>query len=361
MNNTFLEIFTLRIKSMQQAAKLLESEERYRDLFENATDLIQSTTPDGHFIYVNRAWRGTLGYSEKEVRELTFSDIVHPDSQTQGMEVFNRLISGEKVERIETVFVTKRGKKVVVEGSVSCRYKDGKPISTRGIFRDISARHRAHEKIKEALREKEVLLKEIHHRVKNNLQIIVSLLSLQSEYIEDKQALDVYKNSQERVRAMALIHEKLYESKDLVKVDFHEYIQSLITYLFDSYSLKTEQVLLKIQIDDVSLNIETAIPLGLLINELVSNSLKHAFPSGRKGALLVNLWEIEDEEYDYTLIVEDNGVGLPDSLDFQDSNSLGMVLVYSLVKRLKGVIDLDRKDGARFTVKFKKLVYKKRV
>jgi two-component sensor histidine kinase len=160
---------------------------------------------------------------------------------------------------------------------------------------------------------------------------------------------------------MALIHEKLYESKDLAKIDFREYIQSLTAFLFDSYSLKPEQIQLKMQMGEVFLDMETAIPLGLLINELVSNSLKYAFPHKRRGELLVKLEEIEDEEYDYTLIVRDNGVGFPDHLDSHACDSLGMVLVHSLVKKLKGVIDLERKDGTGFTIKFKKLNYKKRI
>ncbi len=227
--------------------------------------------------------------------------------------------------------------------------------------KEIKERKKMEEQIKESLGEKEVLLKEIHHRVKNNLQTIVSLLNLQSGYIKDKQALEVLKNSQERVRAMALIHEKLYESRDLSQIDFREYMHSLVTHLFDSYSLMPDQVQLEMQIETVALDIETAIPLGLLINELVSNSLKHAFPGSRKGELRVNLGESEDEEYDHTLIIEDNGIGFPDDLDFRHSNSLGMMLVSTLVKRLKGVIDMERKDGTRCTIKFKKLKYKKRI
>jgi two-component sensor histidine kinase len=215
--------------------------------------------------------------------------------------------------------------------------------------------------IKASLREKEVLLKEIHHRVKNNLQTIVSLLNLQAGYSKDKLAVEVFKNSQERVRAMALIHERLYESRDLSQIDFQGYIHSLVAHLFESYSLKPDYVQLKMQVEDVALDIDTAIPLGLLINELVSNALKHAFPNDRKGDLRVSLGESEDEAYDYTLIVEDNGVGFPGGADFQDSQTLGMVLISSLVKKLKGIMDLDRKNGTRFAIKFKKLKYKKRI
>lgn len=365
MCNTYLEMITLRINSMQQAEKLKESEERYRDLFENATDLIQSVTPEGRFIFVNQAWRDTLGYSEEEIPTIAFFDVIHPDSQPHWKEILQRLISGEKVGKIEIVFVSKSGKEVTVEGSVSCRFKDDKPISTRSIFRDITKRKRAEEKIKAALQEKEILLKEIHHRVKNNLQTIVSLLNLQSGYIEDKKALEVFKNSKERVRVMALIHEKLYESKDLARIDFAEYLRSLINPLYESYLTDSNQVQLKMEVENVELDIDTSIPVGLIINELVSNSLKHAFPDKKKGELYVKLEENKDKgkdkEYDYTLIVMDNGMGFPADLDFRKSDRLGMLLINSLTKQLHGVVELDKNNGTTFTIHFKKLKYKKRI
>ncbi|UCH96395.1 MAG: DUF1638 domain-containing protein [Candidatus Aminicenantes bacterium] len=217
----------------------------------------------------------------------------------------------------------------------------------------------AEEQIRKSLAEKEMLLKEIHHRVKNNLQVISSLLDLQSRYIEDKQALEVLKNSQKRVQAMALIHEKLYKSKDLSKINFRKYLSSLILSLFNSYHLQAGQVRLEIQVKSVFLDINTSIPLGLVINELVSNSLKHAFPDGRKGELRVNLEESKDKEYDLILTVEDNGIGFPEGLDFRESNSLGMRIVSALVRQVHGTIDLDGTEGTRFTIKFKKLNYKK--
>ena len=219
---------------------------------------------------------------------------------------------------------------------------------------EIAERKRTEEQIKTTLKEREVLLKEIHHRVKNNLQTIYSLLSLQSRYIKDEQALEVFKSGQERIRAMALIHEKLYQPGDLSNIDFREYINNLVKFLFDSYHLNPGQVQLKMQIEDVFFSIGSAIPLGLTINELVSNSLKHAFPDNRKGELRVDLGKSKDKEYDYTLIIGDNGIGYPGDLDFRTSDTLGMVLVNLLVKQLHGVIDLERKGGTTFTIKFKK-------
>ena len=155
--------------------------------------------------------------------------------------------------------------------------------------------------------------------------------------------------------AMALVHEKLCQSKDLSKIDFPEYIHSLIIYLFESYYLKREQVQLKMQIEEVALDIETSIPLGLIINELVSNSLKHAFPGHRNGEIRIILSGTNDEKFDYVLTIGDNGVGFPEDLELQNSGGLGMVLVNSLVNKLKGVVEMDRNNGTTFTLKFKKL------
>lgn len=218
---------------------------------------------------------------------------------------------------------------------------------------------RAQEAIKASLAEKEVLLKEIHHRVKNNLQTISSLLFLQSKYVENKQALEAFKNTRERLMTMALIHEKLYRSEDLSKINYREYIRSLIVSLFESYALNPGQVRLETQVENIFMDINTAIPLGLIINELVSNSLKHAFPGGRKGELRVNLGKNEDKEYPYRLVIEDNGIGFPENPGILAGDSLGMKLIGALVKQIHAFIQVDGNNGATFTIKFKELNYKK--
>lgn len=152
-------------------------------------------------------------------------------------------------------------------------------------MKDITERKQTESQLKASLKEKEVLLKEIHHRVKNNLQIISSLLNLQSEYIQDKQDLDIFKVSQNRIESMALIHEKLYQSKDLARIDFGEYIRDLVCTLFCSYEVNSSAIDMKINIDQIFLGIDVAIPCGLMINEVVLNYLKHAFPKGRTGEI----------------------------------------------------------------------------
>lgn len=206
------------------------------------------------------------------------------------------------------------------------------------------------DQIKASLKEKEVLLREIHHRVKNNLQIISSLLNLQSRYIKDKQVLHVFKESQDRIKSMALIHKKLYQSKNLARIDFAEYVRSLIADLFRSYNADYDLITLKTNIDDVFLGIDTAIPCGLIINELVSNSLKYAFPEGGQGEIRIDLHS--EKEGKFSLIVSDSGVGFPKDLDFRNTESLGLQLACTLVDQLQGTIGLDRTGGTKFKIAF---------
>lgn len=221
---------------------------------------------------------------------------------------------------------------------------------------EITERKRAEEQVKASLKEKEVLLKEIHHRVKNNMQVISSLLSLQSRYIKDKQALELVKKSRDRVLSMALVHEKLYQSQDMARIDFAKYIKSLAQSLYQSYKTNMERIALEIRVESVFLGIDWAIPCGLIINELVSNALKHAFPLSweGKGKIEISLNQTNDNEIE--LIVRDNGVGLPKGLDIRCSETLGLHLIVILVEdQLKGKIELNRRRGTEFKIRLKRL------
>lgn len=236
------------------------------------------------------------------------------------------------------------------DGMKLLRDRHGQPVEVIGSVVDISDRKWAENQIRESLQEKEVMLKEIHHRVKNNLQVISSLLKLQAGYIKDDRILEVFKESQNRVRAMALIHEKLYQSDDLAKTDFAEYIHSLVHDLFRSYSINSRAIQLKLNVEDVRLSIDTAIPCGLIINELVSNSLKYAFSDQKSGKIEISL-QAQGNDY-YQLIVQDNGDGFPTNLDFRNTKSLGLQLVCNLTKQLHGEIQLNCEAGARFIISF---------
>ncbi len=208
----------------------------------------------------------------------------------------------------------------------------------------------ADEQIKRDLEEKGILLQEIHHRVKNNMQIISSLLKLQSAHIKDKRTLELFQNSRDRVKTMSLIHDALYRSKDLAHIDFADYVRKLATQIFISYGANSNFIKLKIDIKDVLLDISTAIPCGLIINELVSNSLKYAFPEG-KGEIGISFTYNNKVN---TLCVKDNGIGISGKINLENSSTLGLLLVNSLTKQLDGTLKLEKVKGTSFKIAFKK-------
>lgn len=214
-----------------------------------------------------------------------------------------------------------------------------------------------------SLEEKEVLLREIHHRVKNNMQVISSLLKLQSKNVKDEHQIEMLKESQNRIKAMALIHEKLYRSKDLTNIDFNEYIKSLVNDLFISYKVSAGRITMNMDIEVVTFKIDTAIPCGLIINELVSNSLKYAFPKGKDGEIKISLRRIADLDSDtFELIVADNGAGISKDLDIRKTESLGLRLITNLAEnQLQGEVELNRNEGTEFKIKFKEAKYKERI
>jgi two-component sensor histidine kinase len=215
---------------------------------------------------------------------------------------------------------------------------------------ELAERRRAEEQVKASLREKEVLLKEIHHRVKNNLQVVSSLLNLQSGQIHDPRITEAFRDSQNRVRSMALIHERLYQSENLAVIDFSDYVRNLAEHLLLSYGVGAEDVALVVEADEVFLDIDTAAPCGLLLNELVSNALKHGFPGSRKGEIQVGL--CADQDGHLTLTVSDNGVGFPKDMEIENAKSLGLQLVHTLVGQLDGRIEVHRRNGTAFHVTF---------
>jgi two-component sensor histidine kinase len=205
----------------------------------------------------------------------------------------------------------------------------------------------------EDARKKEVLLKEIHHRVKNNLQVISSLLYLQSKRVDDQRLVEMFNESSNRIKSMSLIHQKLYQSQNAATIDFAEYIHDLTDALFNSYGARRDVVRLTLRIDGTILNVDTAIPCGLIVNELVSNSLKYAFPDGKQGQIHVSMRKDGNDRF--TLVVGDTGVGLPKGFDYQESPSLGLKLVHTLVDQLGGTVEIDRQGGTQFRITFREI------
>ena len=217
-----------------------------------------------------------------------------------------------------------------------------------------SDRKHDEEQIRSSLKEKEILLGEIHHRVKNNMQIISSLLKLQSSKINDEKQVDIFKNAEDRIRSMSLIHETLYQSKDFANVDFNGYVKSISNYLLRSYIVTSGAIKLNLEIEDITLGLDHAIPCGLIINELVSNSLKHAFPKGREGEIKIALRTINDHEVELT--VSDDGVGIPREIDMGNPETLGLELVQILAEnQLDGTLELERDGGTEFRIRFGKI------
>jgi two-component sensor histidine kinase len=213
-----------------------------------------------------------------------------------------------------------------------------------------STRDHALETLKAALRERELFLQEANHRIKNNLQVIASLLSLQASYISDPKIREMFRDSQERVQSMALIHEALYRSEHAGAIDFSIYVRDLADQLISSYDVQSGRVALQLHLNNVLLDVNKAIPCGLILNELISNALKHAFPGGRTGMIRVEMDASASRQV--TIIVRDDGVGVPVDLDHRDAQTLGLQLVYTLIEQLEGTIELERREGTTFTLTF---------
>lgn len=333
---------------------LRQSELRYRLLIEQmpAVTYIAKLDETGSSVYVSPQIKNLLGYSAEEWMadpQLWFN-LVHPDDRDSIIRESQTALTRDQAYRAEYRMFNREGQVVWVQDqTVILPDEAGQVGLTQGVLFDITARKRAEEQLKTSLHEKEILLKEIHHRVKNNMQVISSLLNLQSSYVSDTQALEIFQDSQNRVRSMALIHEKLYRSKNLAEIDLGEYVNDLVTYLFRSYKAYGKGITLKVQAEDVHLGIDAAVPCGLIINELISNALKHAFPNNHQGEILV---ELQKNQQQISLCISDNGIGFPPDLDFQKTNSLGLQLVNTLVGQLDGTIELQNGSGTTFKINF---------
>jgi len=344
---------------------LKASEKKYSAIVENSPDIIYILDPAGKFSFVGGAIGSLLGYTAEELKGNHFTSIIYPEDIKKVEWRFNERRTGKRsTQKFEIRLTTKQGKGkyfdvkyLTVELHAFGIYdkpvsvKDKKFLGTYGVAREITDLKQAQDKLTASLKEKEVLLKEIHHRVKNNMQVISSMLSLQSQHIKDKESLAMFQESQNRIRAMALIHEKLYTSEDLSHIDIASYIHSLTHQLITTYSTAASRVSMDIAVTDIFLTITTAIPCGLIINELVSNALKHAFPQERKGTVTVSLTPVKKDSL--ILTVSDTGIGFPEGIDFRNTSTLGMQLVTSLVEQLEGTITLDRSEGTRFRIEFR--------
>jgi PAS domain S-box-containing protein len=337
------------ISARKKAESLLtKSEKDYRDLVNHSLVGIYKTDENGELLFANNSLANIFGYNSAEDIKGIMITSLYKNLNDRDI-ILKKLKEESKLEEYEVEMVTRNGEPVNVLISAK---RDGETIS--GMIMDITENKKSQDLIKKSLLEKEMLLKEIHHRVKNNLMVISSLLSLQSRYIKDEVSKSIFKESQNRARSMALIHELLYRSSDLKRINFGDYIKTLTNELFRMYVTDPDRIKLNINVEDVMLDINTAIPLGLIVNELVSNSMKHAFPNDRKGKIDI---EFKLEDGIYSMIVSDNGVGFPKDYDLEVSDSLGLRIVNSLTEQIDGQIELERENGTRYIIKFEEETY----
>ncbi|MCC7550006.1 MAG: PAS domain S-box protein, partial [Methanobacterium sp.] len=339
---------------------LKDSEKKYRTLFEADPDYTILLRLDGYLADVSQAAMNITGLTRDELIGKHFMDLkIFPEEELQlNIKRFSSLAKGEELLPFESRIYDANGEIRFIEVKQTFIELDNELEYILLICSDITQRKKDEDAIRTSLKEKQVLLQEIHHRVKNNMQIISSLLNLQKQYVDDKEVVNILMESQNRVKSMAMIHEKLYQSKDLIHIEISDYIESLVKGLFYSYSLKIGVITPILKIERITLNMETAVPLGLIVSELVSNSLKHGFPEGRKGEIWVYLNKKDNK---YILTVGDNGVGFPEEFDFKNTETLGLQLVNNLVNQLDGEITLDMDHKTQFEIIFKELKYKERI
>lgn len=347
-----------RKRAEAQKTKLItslqESEHKFRSLYEATSDAVMLLN-EQEFFDCNPATLTIFGCTNKQEfygkHPSEFSPLFQPSGQDSAS------LSTQKINiamatgscRFDWIHQRLDGSEFPAEVLLNVMEINGKKF-LQAVVRDITDRKRDEDQIKASLAEKEVLLQEIHHRVKNNLQVISSLLRLQSRYIQDNRVIEMLKESQNRVRSMALVHEQLYQSQDLSNIDFAEYIENLAHNLFQAYEINSPVIKLQTNIAPCKLNIDTAVPCGLIINELVTNSLKYAFSGEIQGKIKIDF--SLDNNGVCVLLVSDTGIGFPKDLDYRNARTLGLRLVGSLVRQIRGNITLLATLGTVFQITF---------
>ena len=323
---------------------LRQKNEELDGYFTNTLDLLCIADADGNFRRLNREWELTLGYSPAKLEGKRFLDFVHPEDRETSLGALAELNAGKKALQFTNRYRHRDGSYRWIEWRL---FPAGDLLY--GSARDVTERKKMTDLIEGSLAEKETLLREIHHRVKNNLQIISSLLSLQINKISDPRTIEALKDSQTRVLSMALVHEHLYNGKDFSRISLKDYIKALGTKLFQSYRAEDESIRFELEIPEIYVDINTAIPLGLIINELITNSLKYAFKEKKDGTLSITATE---DAQSFTIIVKDNGSGMAEGITLENQTSLGLRLVHRLTGQLHGTVRVETTEGTKFVFKF---------
>jgi PAS domain S-box-containing protein len=322
----------------------------FRVITETTSDIIIECTTDGIIEFISQSVH-QLGYAPQELVGTSGIGLIHQDDQADFASVLSNINTLERT--ISTIQMRSAGGAYVyMECRINCVQQDR--LGNGGtmviiVARDITKRLSIVRELQESVSEKEVLLKEIHHRVKNNLQIISSMLSIQGHYFGDPAVQEVFRECQNRIKSMGLIHETLYMSKNLAAIEFSTYIHTLVNRLSSSYREAAARVIVHVDIPELTLHIDTAIACGLIVNELITNCFKYAFPDDRTGEIWITMIERDTQ---LALTVRDNGIGFPKEIDLAKSNSMGLQLVTTLSHQLDADLELDKVNGTSFTLVF---------
>ena len=353
-----VDYVALALANLESARALHESEKRYHSFVENAYDIIYTVGLDGILTFVSSNWTALLGHDVNEVIGLSFEAFVHPDDIPACRAFVEQIIiRGEKVAGIEYRVHHKNGSwRWHTSNGSPLQEMDGHVYALVGIARDITERKFMDDTLQASLNEKDVLLREVHHRVKNNLAAILGLLDMERHATRDPLADALLVGLSNRIKSMATVHEKLYRSENLSKIDFQDYLKSFTSHLRTSYPVKNE-VVCRVDAAGTELGLDIAVPCGLIVNELVTNALKYAFPQGKPGVPGEVQCEIgifmSVHDSDYTLMVTDNGVGIPQDVNWRKTKTMGLRLVRMLGEhQLGGRVDLDRSRGTLVTIRF---------
>lgn len=349
MNRILLE--EIKEKNKVETA-LRDSETLFRQLAENIRDVFFIIEPNNKKItYLSPAYEQVWGYSLKSAYENPKSLFahIHPEDQERLNNIYK--ISSQKGIITDSYRIKRPNGKVrwVRVRAFPIFDENDKLHRIAGVAEDVTISKQYEQRLEASLKEKEILLKEIHHRVKNNMQIISSLLNLQAKYVTDERTLEIFHEGRNRIRTMALIHEKLYGPKDFTRINFVEYLNELCSFLLKAYKIDYQKISIKIDIENIYLDMDQALTLGFIINELVSNSLKYAFPNGLEGQIKISLKKNENQNL---LRVYDNGIGIPPEIDFGKTSTLGLQLVQMFAEQISGSVELRRGEGTEFLIEF---------
>jgi len=339
----------------QQA--LTESEARYRELAELLPQLIFELDPERNFTFVNRAGLDMMGRGQFDLsRGLAPSEICSPDDWDRAQREFGDVFAGTKMAGVEYTIRTVKGLDVPLIVYANPITREGKIVGVRGVGVDVSELKAIQKELISSLKEKEVLMREIHHRVKNNLQVVCSLLRVQRRRLNDGQYAAILKESENRIVTMATAYEKLYQSPNVSALKAADYLRSLVRNVHGSYETVAAGIEIRTTLEDLTLPLDSAVPLGLIATELISNCLKHAFPNSANGRIEVTLRALDDGRIE--LKVSDSGIGLPENMDTAECKSLGLRLVSIFVEQLRGELEIDGNGGATVSVRFQQTQFK---